>query len=412
MSYKYDHRQLADEMEIYILNESIGAGLPLWLSNGVALRDSLEAYMKKLELINDYQRVSSPHLAKSSLYQASGHLSAFGENMYPPMKLPEGESEYFLKPMNCPHHHKIFDSKLRSYRELPLRIAEFGQVYRLEKSGSLRGISRVRGLCQNDGHIYVDPKDSKAEIIQVIKMHEKCYRDIGISGYHYRLSIHDPENMSAFHGPLSEWNQSVEILKMSLQDLGIPFVEAIGEAAFYGPKIDIQIRIGQSSQESISSIQLDFNSGEKFGLKFVSSSGEEVVPWVIHRAPLGSHERFIAMLLEFYDGQLPGWLSPIQVLLMPMNELSLKAAKNLARQMKLRDIRVEVDQQQGSLAKRLVYARKKRPFIRMVLGEKEILQDKICLEMKDAKFEVAFDELIPKISALVKMPECETVMSE
>jgi len=191
MSYQYDHRLLADEMEIFFLDEQIGAGLPIWLPHGVAIRDELEAFVKKLEDQQGYQRVVSPHLAKAELYEQSGHLRSFDGNMFPPLK---NEDEcFYLKPMNCPHHHKVFASSLRSFRQLPFRIAEYGQVYRYENSGSLRGLSRVRGLCQNDAHIYLDPKDSKAELLRVLDLHEYCYRAIGLKGYRYRLSLHDPE---------------------------------------------------------------------------------------------------------------------------------------------------------------------------------------------------------------------------
>lgn len=404
MSYQFDHRQLADEMEIFFFDEEIGAGLPVWLPRGVAIRDSLENFVKKLEQKGGYQRVVSPHLAKSQLYEASGHLRAFSENMYPPMKWPEDNSEYYLRPMNCPHHHKIFAANLRSYRQLPLRVAEYGQVYRFENSGSLRGLSRVRGLCQNDAHIYVDPKDAGAEIKSVLDLHEYCYSALNLKGYQYRLSKHDPERMKDFDGPLDLWIECEEILRQVLIEKKLPFFEVKGEAAFYGPKIDVQMKMGQAHEESIASIQLDFNSAEKFNLNFVANSGENQRPWIIHRAPLGSHERFVALLLEYFDGQLPGWLSPVQVYILPVNEGQRPYAKELARELLAQDIRAEVDQSGGSLAKRIHFAHKLRPFVKVVVGAQEASSGQLVLQLRDKKQVVKSDQLISHLKNLFAFP--------
>lgn len=403
MSYKYDHRLLADEMEIYFLNDQIGAGLPVWLPNGVAIRDELEAFVKRLEKEGGYQRVVSPHLAKDELYKKSGHLRAFSENMYPPMKWPEDNCEYYLKPMNCPHHHKVFSSAPRSYRQLPLRIAEYGQVYRFENSGSLKGLSRVRGLCQNDAHIYIDPKDASQEISAVIDLHERCYSALGLKGYRYRLSLHDPHRKNDFDGAQELWIQCEEILRQCLIQKGLPFFEAIGEAAFYGPKIDVQMKMGVE-EESIASIQLDFNSGEKFDLNFVDKSGAPKQPWVIHRAPLGSHERFVALLLEYFDGQLPGWLSPVQVYLIPIGEEQIQAAKIIADKLIRENIRVIVDQNGGSLSKRILFAHKLRPFVKIIIGAKEISSEKFIIEGRDYKIEVDSSEMIAHLRKLFVSP--------
>lgn len=404
MSYQFDHRQLADEMEIYFLNEQIGAGLPVWLPNGVAIRDALENFVKKLERKGGYQRVASPHIAKSSLYEKSGHLRAFGENMYPAMKWPEDNSEYYLRPMNCPHHHKVFASSLRSYRQLPVRVAEYGQVYRFENSGSLKGLSRVRGLCQNDAHIYIDPAESESEIMRVLDLHEQCYESLQLKGYRYRLSKHDPENMINFDGPLHLWIQCEEILRQCLIKKGLPFFEAKGEAAFYGPKIDIQMMMGQGNEESIASMQLDFNSGEKFDLNYVASSGEQKRPWIIHRAPLGSHERFVALLLEYYDGQLPGWLCPIQVYILPLKEDQISYAKALSAELSANDIRSFVDENSGSLSKRVLYAHRLRPFIKLILGPKEVSSGKLNLQFRDKNQIVDVANLIVGLKVEVAVP--------
>lgn len=404
MSYKYDHRQLADEMEIFFFDEQIGAGLPVWLPNGVAIRDELENFMKSLEKQAGYQRVVSPHLAKSELYQQSGHLRAFNENMYPPMKWPEDQSEYYLRPMNCPHHHKVFSCSQRSYRQLPLRIAEYGQVYRYENSGSLKGLSRVRGLCQNDAHIYVDPADSKLEISKVLDLHEHCYSVLGLKGYRYRLSKHDPNRKIDFDGPSELWIQCEEILRQCLIEKKLPFFEAIGEAAFYGPKIDVQMKMGEQEEESIASIQLDFNSGEKFDLNFVASSGQNQKPWVIHRAPLGSHERFVALLLEYFDGQLPGWLSPVQVYLLPMSQDQQSYAMKLSAELSKQNIRVVVDQNGGSLSKRILFAHKLRPFAKIIIGPKEVNSNRLLLEKRDEKIEIESSDIVSRLRGMIRIP--------
>lgn len=404
MSYQFDHRQLADEMEIYFLDEQIGAGLPVWLPNGVAIREALENFVKKLEWQNGYQRVVSPHLAKGSLYEMSGHLRAFSENMYPPMKWPEDNSEYYLRPMNCPHHHKIFSSSLRSYRQLPLRIAEYGQVYRFEHSGSLKGLSRVRGLCQNDAHIYINPKDAESEVSSVLDLHEQCYAALNLKGYRYRLSKHDPERMEDFDGPADLWNQSEEILRQCLIKKALPFFEAKGEAAFYGPKLDIQMQMGQQSEESIASIQLDFNSGEKFGLSYVDDSGAKERPWIIHRAPLGSHERFVALLLEYYNGQLPGWLCPIQVYILPVNEEQNSYAKALAAELLAHNIRAYVDLNAGSLSKRVLFAHKLRPYLKLVLGPKEVASGQFSLQLREGKQAIDSKQLLEHLAPMLAPP--------
>lgn len=386
MSLKYDHRQLADEMEICIFDEQVGAGLPLWLPNGVAIREELESFIKKLESQQGYLRVSSPHLAKKEIFESSGHLNNYSENMFPPMK--DQSIEFYLRPMNCPFHHKIFAASLRSYRQLPLRIAEYGQVYRYENSGSLRGLSRVRGLCQNDAHIYVAPQQVAQEIENVLDLHEVCYSALGLKGYHYRLSLRDPLCPEDYVGDLEFWNQSEKILREALIKKNLNFYECRGEAAFYAPKIDIQMPMAYGGEESIASIQIDFNSAEKFDLKFVNHAGNNERPWIIHRAPLGSHERFIAMLLEYFEGQLPGWLSPIQLYLLPLNDEASVFCENIRQKLSRQSIRAFIDNHSGSLSKRILFAHKVRPFIKAVVGPKEVASQKLLLEFRDKKMEV------------------------
>lgn len=405
MSFQFDHRQLADEMEIFFLNEEIGAGLPVWLPNGVAIRDSLEQFVRKLEFKAGYQRVVSPHIGKSSLYLRSGHLRAFEGNMYPPIKDIDGNSEYYLRPMNCPHHHKVFSSNLRSYRQLPLRIAEFGQVYRFENSGSLKGISRVRGLCQNDAHIYVDPNQAKIEILSVLDLHEQCYRLLNLKGYRYRLSKCDSNRRKDFDGDFEKWVECEEILRQCLMEKRLPFFEAVGEAAFYGPKIDVQMKMSHGEEESIASIQLDFNSAEKFDLSFVSESGRNVQPWVIHRAPLGSHERFVSLLLEYFDGALPGWLAPVQLYIIPVFDQQWEPANILAERLRSHGLRVQVDSSGGSVSKRIHFAHRCRPLAKLIMGPNEMESSLVSIQFRDGSETVPFEEIEKPMLKRVVMPE-------
>lgn len=408
MSYLYDHRFLADEMELYFFEEMVGAGLPMWLSNGVFIREALEKFIKNKEFKSHYHRVSSPQLAKSELYQMSGHLKWYKDDMYPEMKRVDEHSSYYLRPMNCPHHHKIFSSVPRSYRELPLRLAEYGQVYRFEASGAIRGISRARGLCQNDGHIYIDPKKAKDEILNVLKLNEDCYKALGLQGHLYRLSKHDPESINQLEGSVENWLLCENILRECLFEMNLKFFEAPGEAAFYGPKIDVQMKVFSEShahkEESISSIQLDFLSPERFDLEFVNAQQEKVRPWIIHRAPLGSHERFIAMLLEYYDGQLPGWLAPIQLLIIPVNEKAIEKAQGIQEMLMSNGIRVKIDIRSSSLGKRIVLGRKLRPFAFMVIGDNELNSNKYKIQFRNSEEVIAFDDLVVELERKLIVP--------
>lgn len=390
MSFSIDHRQLADEMEIFFFDERIGPGLPVWLPNGVAIRDELESFVKKLEARGGYQRVSSPHLAKAVLYEKSGHLRCFKDSMFPPLQPPGGGEDYFLKPMNCPHHHMVFAAAPRSFRQLPLRIAEYGQVYRLESSGALRGLSRARGLCQNDAHIYVAPEQALDEISRVLDLHEECYAALGLKGYRYRLSLHEPDKLDReIAGSELAWLECEDILRRALVHRGLPYFEAKGEAAFYGPKIDVQMRLANGAEESIASVQLDFVSAERFDLSYVSSNGSPVRPWIVHRAPLGSHERFVSVLLEYFEGQLPGWLCPVQVFVIPVSENVRSDAEKIAADLLANGIRVRLDHGSGSLGKRILFAHRLRPFAIAIIGAREVASGKINVQLRGG--DVAMD---------------------
>lgn len=386
MAYLHDHRKLAVEMELYSIDEEVGAGLPLWLPNGSVIREELEKFIKQKEFQGGYQRVFSPHLAKSDLYEKSGHLKFYKSDMYPAIKMEN--LEYFLKPMNCPHHHQIFKSSHKSYKDLPLRLAEYGQVYRYESSGALRGLSRVRGLCQNDAHIYIRPNQAIEEVINVLKLHEECYQELQLKGYRYRLSIHDPASED-FQGDKQLWVECEDILRQALIFLKLEFFEAIGEAAFYGPKIDVQMKFYNDEglrEESMGSVQLDFISADvdRFNLKFDDSNGEQVKPWIIHRAPLGSHERFVAMLLEYFDGKLPRFLAPIELMIYPLNEEALIKAEVIKLDLMKKNIRVQVDKRLGSsLSKRILLGSKLRAYSSLVIGDIELSNDDFIIKRRD-----------------------------
>jgi threonyl-tRNA synthetase len=372
----------------------------VWLPNGVAIRDELENFIKQLENKQGYQRVVSPHLGKSILYERSGHLKSFKNEMFPSIKWPDDDSEYYLKPMNCPHHHKVFASHPRSYRQLPLRLAEYGQIYRYENSGSLHGLSRVRGCCQNDAHIYLDPQEIYKEIENVLELHEHCYQILNIKNYRYRLSKHDPMRPDVFEGDKKMWLHAENILREVLVKKKLSFYEAEGEAAFYGPKIDVQFSINQK-EESVASIQIDFLSAERFDLSFISSDGSKRRPWIIHRAPLGSHERFVAMLLEFYQGQMPAWLSPIQLYLLPVDDLGVELANRIYQECLDFNIRVHVDKNLGSLSKRILYAHKCRPYSMAILGRNESQSQQLHLQFRKEKYPVHADGVASVINKVV-----------
>ena len=413
MSYLFDHRQLAKEMELFYFDESIGAGLPMWLPNGVAIREALEDFIKKKEKQYGYRRVSSPGLGREELYQKSGHLKWYKEDMFPAMSLKSDhhlQNQYYLRPMNCPHHHQYFDQKKRSYQELPLRFAEYGQVYRNEASGSLRGLSRVRGLCQNDGHIYVGEWQIKDELSRVLKLHLDCYQALGLEGFRFRLSKHDPKDVELLMYK-EMWIKCENILREVLIEAEVPYFEADGEAAFYGPKIDVQMRVFSEEvseiikEESISSIQLDFLSAERFDLSFVNKEGKNERPFVIHRAPLGSHERFIAMLLEYYDGRLPGWLAPVQVYIMNVGDESKEFALNWHNQLMNLRMRVEIDNRNLSLGKKLALSYKFKPHLNLIIGAKEMSEGIFSLNVKGKLYQIKAEELPSFLQSLLSLPK-------
>jgi threonyl-tRNA synthetase len=327
---EHDHRKLGRELKLFMLSPDVGAGLPLWLPNGMVIRDELERLALQEERRDGYRRVATPHITREALYVRSGHLPYYRDDMYAPIDI-EGEA-YFLRPMNCPHHHEIYLSQHWSYRQLPVRLSEYGQVYRYEASGGLSGLMRTRGFCQNDAHIYCRPDQAREEFLAVMRLHARYYAMFGIEDFWMRLSLPDMGRIGKYVDDPNGWMESMAILREAMDASGYRYVEAPGEAAFYGPKVDFMIRSAIGSEHAISTNQLDFVAARRFGLNYAAADGEMRPVYVIHRAPLGSHERFVAFLIEHYGGAFPVWLAPLQVRVIPVSE------RHTAYALKVRDL--------------------------------------------------------------------------
>lgn len=383
-----DHKKLGRELDLFVIDEMIGKGLPLWLPNGTVIRDELEKLIKELEFRDGYQRVATPHLARAELYYKTGHLPYYAPHMFPFMELMElreneqgeiavGEAvkeSYALRPMNCPHHHRIFASRLRSYRDLPLRLAEYGQVYRFEDSGALSGLLRVRGMCMNDAHIYCTEDQIRSEFLKVMELHRRVYEILGLSDYYMRFSTWDPDDPKGAekYVPNPEaWDRTQKLVRSAMEESGLPFVEGKGEAAFYGPKIDVQFRTVTGREETASTNQLDFAVPERLGLSYVGTDNQEHRPYVIHRAPLGTHERFTAFLIEHFGGAFPTWLAPVQVRVVPVGERFLEYGQKLVDELRGELVRAEIDDSADTMGKKVRNAvTRKIPNI-WVVGERE-----------------------------------------
>jgi len=380
-----DHKKLGKELDYFVIDDTIGKGLPLWLPNGTVIREELEKLIKELEFKACFHRVATPHLAKRELYYQTGHLPYYQTHMYPFMELKEkveiesGEIEevkeaYCLRPMNCPHHHKIFASKPRSYRDLPLRLAEYGQVYRFEDSGALSGLLRVRGMCMNDAHIYCTKEQIKSEFKAVMQMHAEVYKILGFENYYFRFSTWDPEDPKGkekfVHDP-EAWEFTQSQVKEVLDELELPYEEGKGEGAFYGPKVDIQFRTVTGREETASTCQLDFAVPKRLDLKYVGADNKEHTPYVIHRAPLGTHERFVAFLIEHYGGAFPTWLAPVQVKVLPVGEKFDSYAKEVVDLLRGKMLRAEGDFSSETMGKKIRNGTKQKIPNLLIVGEKE-----------------------------------------
>lgn len=375
---KRDHRKLGKELGIFTMDDDVGPGLPLWLPNGTIIIEELEKLAKETEEAAEYKRVVTPHIAKESMYLTSGHLPYYADSMFPPMEL-EGQ-KYYLKAMNCPHHHKIFDAEPKSYKDLPLRLAEYGTCYRYEQSGELFGLMRVRCLHMNDAHIYCTEEQFAEEFRAVNDMYLKYFKIFGIEKYVMRLSLHNPEKLGQKYVDEPElWNKTETMVRKVLFESNIPFVEVKDEAAFYGPKIDVQIWSAIGREFTLATNQVDFNSGNKFKLSYTNPNNEPGVPLIIHRAPLGTHERFIGFLLEHYAGKFPVWLAPLQVKILPISDKFMDYCNDVLKQLKKAGIRAEIDDRNEKIGKKIRDTELHKVPYMLVVGEKEMNENKVSV---------------------------------
>lgn len=367
---KRDHRKLGKELGIFTFDEEVGPGLVLWMPNGTIVIEELEKLAKETEEAAGYKRVVTPHIAKESLYITSGHLPYYQDSMFPPMEL-DG-TKYYLKAMNCPHHHKIFDAEPRSYRDLPLRLAEYGTCYRYEQSGELFGLMRVRCLHMNDAHIYCTKAQFFSEFRAVNEMYLKYFKIFGIEKYVMRLSLHDPAKLGQKYIDEPElWLETEAMVRQILIDTNTPFVEVQDEAAFYGPKIDVQIWSAIGREFTLATNQVDFAQGKRFNLSFTNNENQPEIPLIIHRAPLGTHERFIGFLLEHYAGKFPVWLSPVQVKVLPISDKVMDYANKVLAELKNAGYRAEIDNRVESIGKKIRDTEIMKVPYMLIMGEKE-----------------------------------------
>lgn len=375
---KRDHRKLGRELNIYTMDDDVGQGLIMWLPNGTAMIEELEKLAKETETEAGYKRVVTPHIAKESMYLTSGHLPYYADSMYPAMEM-EGE-KYYLRAMNCPHHHKIYAALPKSYRDLPYRIAEYGTVYRYEQSGELFGLMRVRCLHMNDAHIYCTREQFADEFRAVNEMYLKYFKIFGVDKYVMRLSLHSPEKLGVKYVNEPElWKETETMVRNVLIESNIPFIEVQDEAAFYGPKIDVQIYSVIGREFTLATNQVDFSQGRSFKLQYTTEDNKSETPLIIHRAPLGTHERFIGFLLEHYAGKFPTWLAPLQVKILPISDKFMDYAKDVLLKLKKADIRVEIDERNEKIGRKIRDTEMMKVPYMLVIGEKEMNEGKVAI---------------------------------
>ncbi|HDB8015621.1 TPA: threonine--tRNA ligase [Staphylococcus aureus] len=372
-----DHRKIGKELELFTNSQLVGAGLPLWLPNGATIRREIERYIVDKEVSMGYDHVYTPVLANVDLYKTSGHWDHYQEDMFPPMQLDETES-MVLRPMNCPHHMMIYANKPHSYRELPIRIAELGTMHRYEASGAVSGLQRVRGMTLNDSHIFVRPDQIKEEFKRVVNMIIDVYKDFGFEDYSFRLSYRDPEDKEKYFDDDDMWNKAENMLKEAADELGLSYEEAIGEAAFYGPKLDVQVKTAMGKEETLSTAQLDFLLPERFDLTYIGQDGEHHRPVVIHSGVVSTMERFVAFLTEETKGAFPTWLAPKQVQIIPVNvDLHYDYARQLQDELKSQGVRVSIDDRNEKMGYKIREAQMQKIPYQIVVGDKEVENNQV-----------------------------------
>ncbi|ATO55730.1 threonine--tRNA ligase [Loigolactobacillus coryniformis] len=366
-----DHRVIGNQLDLFFVDPKVGAGLPYWMPKGATIRRTIERYIIDKEVANGYKHVYTPVLMNLDAYKTSGHWDHYREDMFPPMDMGDGE-QLELRPMNCPSHIQIYNHHIRSYRELPLRIAELGMMHRYEKSGALSGLQRVREMTLNDGHTFVTLDQIEDEFKRILKLMIEVYADFDINDYSFRLSYRDPQNTEKYFDDNEMWNRAQTMLKAAMDDMGLDYTEAEGEAAFYGPKLDVQTKTALGNEETLSTIQLDFMLPERFDLKYVGSDGEEHRPVMIHRGLVSTMERFTAYLTEIYKGAFPTWLAPVQAVIIPVkNELHLDYAEQIKSRMAARGLRVEIDDRNEKMGYKIREAQTQKIPYTLVIGDEE-----------------------------------------
>lgn len=373
-----NHRKIGKEMGLFANINEIGQGLPVWLPNGYAMRRAIEDYMIHLERTHGYDHVLTPHISNENLFKKSGHLGFYDESMYAPIHVDD--EKYYLKPMNCPAAMMIYKMKPHSYRELPIKLGEFGTVYRYEQSGELHGLQRVRGFTQNDAHIFCTPEQLEDQFLEVLDMIQEFYKAVGFDNYTFRLSLSDSNNQEKYVGESARWKEVEAILRKALNKSGVDFYEAEGEAAFYGPKLDVQAVNVFGKEDSVSTIQVDFNLPERFDITYIDANNEKKRPYVIHRALIGSFERFFAFLIEHHAGVFPFWFAPVQVKVLPVSEKHAGYAQEVLKKLKMSDIRAELDANDESLGKRIRQAKVEKVPYFFVVGDKEVESNSVTVE--------------------------------
>ncbi|MFD1018991.1 threonine--tRNA ligase [Thalassobacillus hwangdonensis] len=366
-----DHRKLGKELGIFTVNQKVGQGLPLWLPKGATVRRTIERYIVDMEEKLGYDHVYTPVLGSVDLYKTSGHWDHYQDDMFPVMEMDN--EDLVLRPMNCPHHMMVYKNQLHSYRNLPVRIAELGTMHRHEMSGALAGLQRVRAMTLNDAHIFARPDQLKDEFIRVVRLVQEVYKDFGINDYYFRLSYRDPEDKEKYVDNDEMWNKAQAMLKETMEDMDLDYVEAEGEAAFYGPKLDVQVKTALGKDETLSTVQLDFHLPERFDLTYVGEDGNNHRPVVIHRGVVSTMERFVAFLIEEYKGAFPTWLSPVQAKIIPVSaEAHLEYAKKLEDELRMAGVRVEVDERDEKIGYKIREAQVQKVPFQLVVGDKEV----------------------------------------
>lgn len=397
-----DHRKIGKELDLFVISEDVGPGLVLWTPKGTIIREELEQWAKDTEFEHGYERVATPHIGKHTLYETSGHLPYYKDDMYSPMLIDD--EEYYLKGMNCPHHHIIYNSQSKSYRELPLRFAEFGTVYRYEQSGTLFGLMRVRSICQNDAHIYCTYEQAVDEFVKTLELYDYYYQKLGIpkENYYAVIGLPSEEKRDKYHGDKKTWDLAEKMTREAVTRFGIKYKEDIGGAAFYGPKIDILIKSSIGKEYAISTVQLDLYMPTRFNLEYTDKDGSKQLCAVIHRAPLGSHERFIGFLIEHFGGAFPVWLSPVQVVVIPIGEKHNEYAKSLADTFKKSKIRVETDDRSQTMQAKVRDAQMRKIPYMLIVGDRELQNNAASVRLRDGTDlkSKSIEEILAKIEEI------------